>query len=415
MIPTRGVSSTTRPITSSDPVEPRVNIPLRSIARTLISLLVYAACPDAVVGQVDSDEPYRETIQLFEAGYQGYRTYRIPALAITPQGTLLAAVAARFDGHGDWVNIDTMLRRSTDGGKTWTPQEIVTDDGRNTVDNATFIVDSHRGNVYLMYQINYARAYLKAMENEGERWSAPREVTNVFEVFRDRDRYDWEVLAMGPGHGIVLENGRFVVPVWLSTSHKHRPSIAATIYSDDQGDTWRAGEVIATTTEAIPNPSEHALIELPDGRVMTNMRTESRQYRRMLSYSPDGATGWTQPVVHDQLIEPICMGSMGRLSNGTILFTNPNSQTPRGRGSGSTWGARVRQNLTLRASADAGTTWHLARALAPGNSGYSDIAVGPLDELYVLYESGAVNDEGAFIPSGVTFTRFNLAWLKQAN
>ncbi len=170
-----------------------------------------------------------ETTDVFRAGEGGYRTYRIPALALTRKGTLLAACAARLDGFNDWVNIDTMLRRSTDGGKTWSPQEVVTDDGRNVVDNATFLVDPQSDTVYLLYQINYARAYLKTSTDEGATWSAPREITGAFEKFRDRDGFDWKVLAMGPGHGIVLANGRFVVPVWLSTQHSHRPSISATI------------------------------------------------------------------------------------------------------------------------------------------------------------------------------------------
>ena len=226
-----------------------------------------------------------ETTDVFRAGEGGYRTYRIPSLALTRKGTLLAACAARVDGFNDWVNIDTMLRRSTDGGKTWSPQEVVTDDGRNVVDNATFIVDPQSDTVYLLYQINYARAYLKTSTDEGATWSAPREITGAFEKFRDRDGFDWKVLAMGPGHGIVLKSGRFVVPVWLSTQHSHRPSISATIFSDDRGETWQAGDIVVRSTDATPNPSEHVLIELADGRVMDNIRTESKQHRRLISYS----------------------------------------------------------------------------------------------------------------------------------
>lgn len=364
-------------------------------------------------------KPFFETTTLFNAGDAGYRTYRIPSLVITRKGTLLAAVAARYDSHSDWANIDIMLRRSTDGGKTWEPQQIVTDDGQNTVDNATFIVDPQSDKVYLMYQINYERAYLKISEDEGQRWSAPREITSVFSEFRERDGYGWEVIAMGPGHGITLSSGRLVVPVWLSTSRKHRPSIAATIYSDDKGETWRAGDVIAHTTDETPNPSEHVLIELADGRVMSNMRNESPRYRRAISYSPDGASDWTTPQFHEELVEPICMASMTRYSKqedgsgvNRILFCNPNNaESSQKRTS---WGARERRNVTLRMSLDEGNTWPISRTIEPGPSGYSDVAVGPDGTIYVLYESGTVDDGRALIiPQSVSLARFNLDWLTQ--
>ncbi|WP_425400029.1 sialidase family protein [Aeoliella sp.] len=386
------------------------------LAFTLSCLLSHSASADQ---SPESGEPFFESQVLFEAGHQGYRTYRIPSLVITPKGTLLAAVAARFDGHGDWSDIDTMVRRSDDGGKTWTEQAIVTDDGKNTVDNATFIVDPKSGKVYLMYQINYARAYLKVSDNEGQRWSPPREITSVFDVFRDRDGYDWEVIAMGPGHGIVTSSGRFVVPVWLSTSHKHRPSIAATIYSDDQGTTWQAGDVIAQTDDHTPNPSEHVVVELADGRVMANMRTESRHYRRFLAFSPDGANNWSKPQPHDQLVEPICMGSMTTMESPNqdelLLFCNPNSEAPRTSSSGAAWGARKRQNVTVRVSSDLGETWPMSRTIEPQDSGYSDVAVGPDGMIYVLYESGKVNEHGAFIPGNITLAKFNLAWVAEGN
>src|SRR5690348_3838593 len=68
-------------------------------------------------------EPYFHTQPLFEAGRDGYRCYRIPAIAVAPKGAILAAAAGRFNGHGDWSNTDLMLRRSTDGGQTWDEQQ----------------------------------------------------------------------------------------------------------------------------------------------------------------------------------------------------------------------------------------------------------------------------------------------------
>jgi sialidase-1 len=303
-----------------------------------------------------------------------------------------------------------MMRRSTDGGQTWDNQRIITDDDTNTVDNVTFIVDPKSDVVYLMYQINYAQAYLKQSDDDGASWSPPREITSVFEEFRTRDNYDWQVIAMGPGHGITLQNGRMVVPVWLSTSHRHRPSIAATIYSDDQGRTWQAGEVIVHTIDQTPNPSEHLLVELSDGSVMANIRSESKLHRRLVSVSPDGATGWSEPKFDENLYDPICMAGFARMQpaadkdSGFLLFANPDSsqastqsQKPKK--------LRERRNLTLRVSQDEGSSWPVAQVIEPGPSGYCDVAVGPDNTAYLLYEAGSDPSSRSFVPQNITFAK----------
>jgi sialidase-1 len=389
--------------------------------RCFFSALVAVACTADVHAAKAEEAPRLASaitkVELFRAGEAGYRTYRIPALAITRKGTLLAAVAARFDGHGDWSNTDIMFRRSTDGGKTWDAQRTIADDGTNTVDNPTFIIDPQSDTIYLMYQINYARAYLKRSTDEGVTWSPPQEITAAFEEFRDRDGYNWEVLAMGPGHGIRLSNGRLLVPVWLSTSHKHRPSISSTVYSDDHGATWHAGEVIASTTESTPNPSEHMLIELGDGRVMANIRTEAKTHRRLVSLSPNGSADWSEPRFDEALYEPICMASLIRTCASvdstqpcTVLFSNPDSSQAPGAGS-TTWGAKERRNLTVRLSHDEGQTWPVSQVIEPGPSGYSDMAVAADGTVHVLYENGSVDSRGAFIPSSITLASFPIGIL----
>jgi hypothetical protein len=146
--------------------------------------------------EATGDEPNFHSQPLFEAGRDNYRCYRIPAIAVAPNGAILAAAAGRYNGHGDWSNTDLMLRRSTDGGETWDEQQVLVNDGVNTVDNPCFIVDAKRGEVHLMYQIGYARAYLKTSRDDGVTWSPPQEVTAAFDEFRTRDGYKWQVIAM---------------------------------------------------------------------------------------------------------------------------------------------------------------------------------------------------------------------------
>ena len=75
--------------------------------------------------------------------------YRIPALAVTQNGTLLAFAEARRNDASDHGNIDTVLRRSEDAGKTWGPELIVADDGDNTMGNPCPVVDQDTGRIWL--------------------------------------------------------------------------------------------------------------------------------------------------------------------------------------------------------------------------------------------------------------------------
>jgi sialidase-1 len=360
------------------------------------------------------DEAKLEKTPIFTAGHESYYTYRIPAICVTPKRTVIAAAAGRYDSASDWANVDLVIRRSPDGGNSWDNQEVLVNDGANTVDNPTFIIDAKSGAIHLMYQIRYARAYIKTSLDEGVTWSPPRDITYVFDEFRSRDGYDWEVLAMGPGHGITLRTGRMAVPVWLSTEHRHRPSISATIYSDDGGETWKPGDVIVSTTDETPNPSEHQLVQLADGHVLANIRTESPRHRRVFAISPDGASAWTKPRFAEDLYEPICMGSTVRVPSlgsgpdaandvsSVLLFSNPDSGPSQ---PGGKQGSRDRRNLTLKLSQDDGQTWAVARTIDEGPSGYSDMAVAADGTVYLVYEAQRKNSDGPFVPKTITFVR----------
>ena len=356
--------------------------------------------------------PAFETQKLWTAGEDGYTTFRIPAIIATKKGTVLVACAGRLDGFKDWSDINTMLRRSTDGGKTWEASRVVTDDAKNVVDNATFLLDGDR--ILLMYQINYAKAYLKTSEDEGATWSEPTEITTAFDTFKTRDQYAWTVLAMGPGHGITLKSGRLVVPIWLATDHSHRPSVTSTIYSDDHGKTWLAGDIVTQNLPESKNPSENVLTELADGRVMANIRCESETHRRLVAYSADGATAWTEPTPDDGLFDPVCMASMVRYSKAPegknrILFCNPDSHdAPQ---IGNKANSYVRKNITLRMSYDEGKTWPIAKVIEPNLSGYTDLAVTPDGTIFLAYEHGETNGEKVMSSKYLSVAKFKLDWL----
>lgn len=336
--------------------------------------------------------------EIFSADTGGYAVYRIPGIVVTGRGTVLVYGEARKSDRGDWSSIDIVMRRSTDGGVTFdAPRRIAGVPGPHkknpvalaqnlakpddiTYNNPVMIPDvRHPGTVHMLFNIEYMRAFYQRSDDDGVTWSKPVEITSAFEPFRPE--YEWKVLATGPGHGIQLRTGRLLVPVWMSTGtggHAHRPSVVATIYSDDQGKTWKRGAIAIPHTEEWVDPSETALVELRDGRVMLNARTESARGRRLVAVSPDGAQGWSRPVFDPALPEPVCFGSLVRHPKAGILFVNPDNPDD-----------HTRRNVTVRLSRDEGKTWPARRVVEPGGSGYADIAVAKDGTVLTFYERNA--------------------------
>lgn len=367
-------------------------------------------------------EPLFEKIDLFESDQAGYALYRIPGIVVTAKGTVLAYCEARKNANADWGHIDILLRRSTDAGKTWSaPQKIaglgltegtfernpaaqkqkLGKPGEITFNNPVAIA-SRDGTVHFLFCVEYGRCFAMKSTDDGLTFSKPVEITKTFESYRND--YPWIVLATGPAHGIELKNGRLIVPVWLSTGeggHAHRPSAVSVIVSDDQGKSWQPGSIVTRHPDST-NPSETIVVQLADGRVMLNIRSESKEHRRLVSISQDGATGWSKPTFDQNLPEPVCMASIVRLHEGgrtnRILFANPDN-----------FKDRQRKNLTIRMSTDEGKTWPTVKLLQPGPSAYSDLAVGPDGTIFCFYERGA--GENMYRTKYLTLARFNLDWL----
>jgi sialidase-1 len=361
-----------------------------------IRMLLGVMAGFVLVNAARAAEPVR--LDLFKADSNGYATYRIPGVVVTAKGTVLVYCEARKSAKSDWGEIDVLMRRSTDGGRTFdAPRKMVAPpapapaaEGKPavgvTVNNPLAIADPSSGAIHFFYCINYARCFVMRSDDDGVTFSKPVEITGAFEELRAK--FDWKVIATGPGHGIRLQSGRLLVPVWLALQHSHRPSCVSTIYSDDAGKSWHAGEIVVTHSKQTPNPSESVAVELKDGRVMMNIRNESPSHRRLVSISKDGISGWSQPTFDQGLFDPICMASMIRRGD-ELLFLNP-------AGDGK---SKVRSNLTLQVSRDSGKTWTKRELLEPGVGAYSDMALPGDGGLLTFYECGGVNGQQFYIQS----------------
>lgn len=386
-------------------------------------MLIFWTC-----SSIAQQAAFTDTTLLFEPHRDGYSIFHCPALLITKKGTVLAFAEGRYGQGKDHDEMDLVYRRSTDGGKSWENSKILVPFTRGKpTSNITPIADKN-GTVHLIYQIGYSNVFYIKSTDEGKNWSKAKDITYAFDAFKNE--YDWKVVAPGPGHAIQLRSGRLLVPAWLCIPNKnipggdHRPSCVVTVYSDDNGNTWKRGSIIANNgdiasnnpSDSIFNPSESVLIELADGKVMINMRNESMANRRAVAISPDGATSWSRPFFDNELFEPVCQSSMVRFSGGPedktrILFANPDSRNNSISTRKSQKAYRPRENITVRMSYDEGKTWPVTKVLHEKGSGYSDLQVDSKGTIYALYEIRNGNDNDWVYR--VVIRRFNLEWLTE--
>lgn len=331
-----------------------------------------------------------ETTTVYRKGMAGYSTFRIPAVVRTKGDVLLAFAEARRDNGGDAGNIDLVVRRSEDGGRTWGEMIVVWDDADNTCGNPAPVVDSRSGRVVLLMTWNKGEdkekdimqfrsvdtrcVYVAYSDDEGVSWSKPLDITSTVKL------PTWGWYATGPCHALQLRGGanegRLVVPcdhsVQVDGEIVYNSHL---ILSDDGGATWRIGATLK-------GGNESTAVQLKDGSIMLNARWQlgDERFARHYAISDDGGETMGDVVRDETLIEPVCQGTIIGYQPKSrpvddLLFCNPAS-------------TKRRELLTLRRSRDGGKSWSEGIVINSGPSAYSDIVVLKGGDVGVLCEVG---------------------------
>lgn len=312
-----------------------------------------------------------------------FDTYRIPALLRTRRGTLTAMAEGR-GSVSDQASNAIVMRRKERGG-SWGQEQIVADLRPASLNNPTLLSDS-RGRIWMMLQSYPAgkgeysigagydpattlSVLLVHSDDDGKTWSKPQDIT------RQARPEGARTCASGPGVGIELSRGRHRGRLLFPFNQRTGEDWTVySVFSDDRGRTWQMGDPAPRLPGTQPNEVQFA--ELADGRVLLNARNQASGKFRLQSVSQDGGATWPAPEPRTDLVDPVCMGSLVRLSftPDVLLFANPASASGRVQG-------------TLKLSRDGGATWSAAGVIEPGSFAYSSLAPLSPNRVGILYES----------------------------
>ncbi|WP_433475062.1 exo-alpha-sialidase [Spirillospora sp. CA-142024] len=388
----------------------------RRAALTFAVLLVGSLVNPMAARSDTAAAPFFDEQVLFKQRDFGYACFRIPAVVRANDGTLLAFAEGRVKDCGDDEDIDLVLRRSSNGGQTWGPLQVVSKGNGETHGNPVPIVDKRTGRIVLVTTHNGPAPcpngcdrdpYVQVSDDNGATWSAPREMT-------EGKRPEWNFwYATGPMHGIQLTHGphagRLVVGANYEINDGVKPHVYGThlLYSDDAGATWHIGAEGSFDDGSII-AQEVTVVELSDGRVYALARERGTDPgHRAYAISSDGGETFDKPFRTLDLAMPDVQASTLRLrstsegdAGNRILLSAPAHPV-------------AREAMAVRSSFDEGRTWQpwdKGKVFWWGPSAYSDMVKIDDDQVGLYYEAGVSTPY-----ESIRWARFNEAYLATPN
>ena len=349
-------------------------------------------------------------VAVFVSGTEGHKSYRIPAIIKSPNSNLLAFCEGRVHGAGDFGDINIVMKRSSDGGKTWQALQTIVDADTLQAGNPAPVLDVDdpaypQGRIFLFYNTGnnhegevrkghgLREVWYQTSTDNGTTWSDPVNIT--LQVHRPRQPQvnaaynfaeDWRSYANTPGHAMQFQNGKYKGRIFVAANHsagdpqkQFMDYKAFGFYTDDHGKTFHIGADVN-----LPGGNESMATELSNDKLMMNSRNQKGDVRaRIISISSDGGASWDTTYFDKNLVDPVNQGSIltigKKKGQNIIAFCNADD-------------AKRRDNLTLRISYDEGKTWSKNYRIDKSADGkndftaYSDIVLISKKQIGVLYE-----------------------------
>ncbi len=352
----------------------------------------------------------QEKVPVFTSGTEGHKSYRIPAIIKIPNGDLLAFCEGRVNGSGDFGDINIVLKKSHDHGKTWSTLETIVDADSLQAGNPAPVVDLTDpaypdGRIFLFYNTGnnhegevrkgkgLREVWYKTSADGGMTWSPAVNITT--QVHRPKQPQvnaaynfteDWRSYANTPGHALQFAGGPYKGRIYIAANHsagapkgRFEDYFAHGFYTDDHGKTFQLSQNVT-----LPGSNEATAASLSGSGLLLNARNQRGDVRaRIIARSNDGGQTWATIALDKNLPDPICEGSILNIGvkkrKHMLAFCNAADTAKR-------------NNLTLRISFDEGQSWAKSILLDKSEDGrkdftaYSDIVKVSKKEIGVLYE-----------------------------
>ena len=373
-----------------------------------------ASQPDPV--ETPKDYAIGEVARLASPGLAGFKCHRIPALTTATNGWIIAAWDGRPETCQDAPQANSIVYRiSKDGGKSWTPIQtaLAGTPGANKVgfSDPSFVVDRTTGTIFLfsvksfdvgLFQSqlgtdpnarNILHAHVVESHDNGQTWVNPRTITD--QVTQGHDD-QWFTRFASSGEGIQLRYGAYagrLIQQYAVANAGSTSLMAVSVYSDDHGATWKPGAPSEGSAD------ENKVVELSDGRLLLNSRTQGTAGQRLEAISYDGGQTWgpfrhnwdlTDPRNNASIIRAYPNAPQGSARARVLLFSNADSSS-------------ARANGTIRVSYDDGFTWNEGKVFESGDMAYSTLHALSDGTWGLLYESGGYKN--------IDFMRVDAAYL----
>lgn len=381
-----------------------------------ITILPGSRAPEPDPVETPKDYAIGEVARLASPGLAGFKCHRIPALTTATNGWIIAAWDGRPETCQDAPQANSIVYRiSKDGGKSWTPIQtaLAGTPGANKVgfSDPSFVVDRTTGTIFLfsvksfdagLFQSqlgtdpnarNILHAHVVESHDNGQTWVNPRIITD--QVTQGHDD-QWFTRFASSGEGIQLRYGAHaarLIQQYAVANAGSTSLMAVSVYSDDHGATWKPGAPSEGSAD------ENKVVELSDGRLLMNSRTQGTAGQRLEAISYDGGQTWgpfrhnwdlTDPRNNASIIRAYPNAPQGSARARVLLFSNADSSS-------------ARANGTIRVSYDDGFTWNEGKVFESGDMAYSTLHALSDGTWGLLYETGGYKN--------IDFMRVDAAYL----
>lgn len=339
---------------------------MKSIFKKLAVLALTLTC---CLGAVAQTPPVRSLV--FDRNTYGSKYYRIPGLVVAKDGSIVAVADKRIEHNNDLpAKIDIVVRRSTDGGRTWGDYITVAEhDSIGGYGDPAIVMDRKTGDILIicthgngLWQKTPGHITVIRSTDNGKTWGEPLDINPQIHATAPGQKGKIDACSMFASSGAAtqLKNGRIIFALVTRKEGVQNFPVYA-IYSDDGGRTWKVSDNPATT-----NGDESKIVQTKDGTLIMSIRNRYKG-PRIFSYSKNNGKTWSEPVEMKDLPDPACNGDILRYTEGgrdLLIQSMPGNP-------------KAREDVTVWVSEDQGKTWPHRHRIVRCPSAYSAMTVLP--------------------------------------